>query len=176
MTGSETVINFVVEARSPGKPWTTMWGSPGGSPEYEALARTQFDVCRGGHSGLEYRLVRRTAVITDEVLEDEELTQSELAVLESLCATSSNWTTPAVLLHRSGDRLGTMSPGALGRIITSLQRKGLARRRRGWSGATEYRATGKGFGAVGIRNAASRQHLLMDARERRHAARRSSSE
>lgn len=60
---TETVINYVVEVRVPGKPWLTQYAG-----EYEQAGRQNYDQWRKGRGSLEVRLIKRTAAITDEVL------------------------------------------------------------------------------------------------------------
>jgi hypothetical protein len=61
-----TEVNYVVEFRVDDRPWRT-WLNAGGDEQH---AR---DACRTAQAGrrrrTEFRLVKRTAVITDEVLE-----------------------------------------------------------------------------------------------------------
>jgi hypothetical protein len=63
---SETVVNYVVEARVPGKPWLTMQLIPENAGKPFAHKAYENWLASPGH--LEYRLLRRTAVVTDEVL------------------------------------------------------------------------------------------------------------
>jgi hypothetical protein len=69
---SEVVVNWVVEARRPGNErWATMYNGHG---DGEELAREEYgrylDAQRANPgSVLQFRLVRRTAVVTDEVIE-----------------------------------------------------------------------------------------------------------
>lgn len=75
--GTQTVINYVVEARTPEHPRVTMWNAHEAEADLD-FAREQYDVFRHGPSSagnggrLRYRLLRRTAVITDEILDTTE--------------------------------------------------------------------------------------------------------
>jgi hypothetical protein len=70
-----TVVNYVVEFRVAGGPWGTWAGTgniaddDGGSAQEEFLLawKTRHDPAR-----MQFRLVRRTAVITDEVIAEEQ--------------------------------------------------------------------------------------------------------
>jgi hypothetical protein len=65
---NETVTSYVIEASVPGKPWLT-WGSG----ENEADARESYaGFLAIRRTRTRFRLVKRTAVITDEVLESED--------------------------------------------------------------------------------------------------------
>lgn len=71
---AEIHVNYVVEARKGSRPWLAM-SNAGGD---ENAGRTAYGSwlgskrATGGTTGgtMEYRLVRRTAVITDEILEE----------------------------------------------------------------------------------------------------------
>jgi hypothetical protein len=73
MTGPEPVVNYVIEARRGDRPWIIM----SNTGDNEELGRAAYDDWlaakqHAGSSTLRYRLVRRTAVITDEIVEQEE--------------------------------------------------------------------------------------------------------
>jgi hypothetical protein len=67
------VVNMVVEARRTGGEWFTWAGAdPARIPEDEALAVfTQTLGTRHDPARMQFRLVRRTAVITDQILAEE---------------------------------------------------------------------------------------------------------
>ena len=65
---NETVISYIIEASIPGKPWLA-WAHV----DDEDDARVAYASFLGSHrTRTRFRLVKRTAVITDEVLESEE--------------------------------------------------------------------------------------------------------
>ena len=65
---NETVTSYVIEASVPGKPWIT-WAHA----DDEAGARIAYaSFLASRRTRTRFRLARRTAVITDEVLESEE--------------------------------------------------------------------------------------------------------
>jgi len=66
----QTVMNLVIEVRAPGKPWIT-WDLP---PQSEMIAKHEWRNRLPGadhRENLECQLIRRTAVVTDEVLDTE---------------------------------------------------------------------------------------------------------
>jgi len=65
------VINYVVEARRAGRPWITMHSTGDDEELGRAVYSDWLASKRHTESTLEYRLVRRTAVFTDEVIEQE---------------------------------------------------------------------------------------------------------
>lgn len=72
MSTTYTVTDYAVEVRVPGRDWTRVPGN-GAS---EATARRDYRVWLGssGHvsGSLAVRLIKRTAVITDEIIESED--------------------------------------------------------------------------------------------------------
>jgi hypothetical protein len=82
-----TVVNYVVEYRLPGKPWL-IW--PQVIPVDEQGARAAYRAVAGSPrvGRLQYRLVRRVAVITDEVIAATR-TDSEPPVMTP-CATKNH--------------------------------------------------------------------------------------
>lgn len=77
--GSAERVEYVVEARLPGarvvKGWTVMWSAVVGEDasgmeeaELAEFAAATFEGMSGAPGGLEWRLVRRTSVIRDEVI------------------------------------------------------------------------------------------------------------
>jgi hypothetical protein len=69
---AETVVNYVVESRKGDRPWQTMWNTAGDEEAGRAAYNSFLASKRVKGFALDYRLVRRTAVITDEVLETSE--------------------------------------------------------------------------------------------------------
>src|SRR5215469_14431200 len=68
-TETYTIVNYVVEHRLPGGPWGTTDmadDEPAGRKRYDNWNKSKASKERDGR--LEFRLVKRTAAITDEVL------------------------------------------------------------------------------------------------------------
>jgi hypothetical protein len=68
-------VRYVIEARRPGQAWRGMWsallgivGAADLDETAEEFALSTFAGLSGGGSGLEWRLVRRTTVASDEIL------------------------------------------------------------------------------------------------------------
>jgi len=74
---SYLITNFVIEVRKTGLDWIT-WGAvdPGRIPDEETARKAFVTALATRHdpAKLQFRLVRRTAMITDEVLDEEPAT------------------------------------------------------------------------------------------------------
>jgi hypothetical protein len=64
-TETYTVVHYVVEARRDQRAWLVMTGSEDEAATWEAFKSFQGE----RFPRLQYRMVKRTAVVTDEVLE-----------------------------------------------------------------------------------------------------------
>jgi hypothetical protein len=66
----ETITNYVVEARSRERPWIT-WPDGNTPTSSEEIARASYtSALASSHWWTQFRLVKRTAVITNEILEE----------------------------------------------------------------------------------------------------------